>query len=85
MSAPALSVPPGFNARVRAAREHRKWTLGQVSVRTGLSAQTILRAEIEGRDVKLSTAAALAVVYGLSLDELAGIASPDPETTRRTR
>jgi transcriptional regulator with XRE-family HTH domain len=63
------SVPPAFGRRLQRERESRHWSMREVSGKCGLAPSTIMRAE-KGSDVSLGNAAALAALYGVSLDAL---------------
>lgn len=71
---PALD---SFCDRVRAAKDEAHLTIDATAEQSGLSVSTIgkILSGIQ-RDPKLSTAAALALVFGLSLDAIAGLAPP---------
>lgn len=63
--------------RFREAKDAARLTIEDTAARSGLSVSTVSKV-LSGvqRDPKLSTAAALACVYELSLDELTGLAPP---------
>jgi transcriptional regulator with XRE-family HTH domain len=63
------SLPSAFGRRLQRERESRRWTLREAGEKCGMTASTIMRAE-HGGDMALSNAAALAAVYGVSLDAL---------------
>ncbi|MGW5371113.1 helix-turn-helix domain-containing protein [Streptomyces sp. NPDC004009] len=72
--------------RLRAAREHRGSTLTGVSRATGISPSTLSRIETSRRKPTLDVVLRLAREYGVSLDELAGIApAAEPRTSARQR
>jgi transcriptional regulator with XRE-family HTH domain len=63
------SLPSAFGRRLQRERESRHWSMREVSGKCGLAPSTIMRAE-KGSDVSLGNAAALAALYGVSLDAL---------------
>ena len=64
------SIPPAFGRRLQREREARHWSLRDAAKKCGFAAaSTIMRAE-RGSDVALSSAIALAAMYGVSLDAL---------------
>nr|WSW66600.1 helix-turn-helix transcriptional regulator [Streptomyces sp. NBC_00995] len=63
-----------MSPRLRAAREHRGVTLTGVSRATGISLSTLSRIETGRRGPTLEVLVRLAKEYGVSLDELAGLA-----------
>ena len=69
MSARQHAVPAAFGRRLQRERENRRWTMRDVSEKCGLWPSTVMRAE-KGSDVGLSSAVALAALYGVSLDAL---------------
>jgi transcriptional regulator with XRE-family HTH domain len=73
-------VPPAFGARIRAERESRGWSLAQMGIPCGVSAQTVLRAE-RGNDVSLAIAIAFARVLGLGLEDMLGGADGEHAAT----
>jgi transcriptional regulator with XRE-family HTH domain len=60
-----------FAANVARLRASRGWTLREMGEMTGMSASTALRAE-QGKDLYLSSALALADVFGVPLGDLVG-------------
>ena len=70
MTARQQSVPPVFGRRLQREREARHWSLREAAEKCGLAAaSTIMRAE-RGSDVALSSAIALAAMYGVPLSAL---------------
>ncbi|MFI8950249.1 helix-turn-helix domain-containing protein [Streptomyces sp. NPDC053750] len=74
-------TPAAMGPRLRAARERRGATLAGVSRATGISPSTLSRIETGRRKPTLEVVLCLAKEYGVSLDELAGIA---PAPARRS-
>ena len=70
MTARQHSIPAAFGRRLQREREARHWSLREAAGKCGFAAaSTIMRAE-QGSDVALSSAIALAALYGVSLDAL---------------
>ena len=69
MTARQHEVPAIFGRRLIRERESRGWSMRETGAKTGLSASTVMRAEV-GQDCALSTAIALAAAYGLSIGDL---------------
>jgi transcriptional regulator with XRE-family HTH domain len=65
--------------RIRRARETKGWSLHQLAVATGLSAEGIRKLEMPDADPKLSTLVAVAKATGAPLGDLLGI---DGSSTR---
>ena len=71
------TVPSVFGRRLQREREARHWSLREAGRECGLSASTVMRAEV-GEDMALSNAVALARAYGVSMDAL--LAEPECAT-----
>ncbi|MFF4450035.1 helix-turn-helix domain-containing protein [Streptomyces sp. NPDC001502] len=67
-------TPAAMGPRLRAAREQHGATLAGISCATGISPSTLSRIETGRRKPTLEVVLQLAKEYGISLDELAGIA-----------
>lgn len=59
--------PPGIPARIRQAREARKWTWYALAKAAGIPNQGTIRDIEAGRDVKFSSLQAVAKALGLTL------------------
>jgi len=75
---PCTADPPDLTlaAVLRGARHHAQLSQTVASVRAGLSLATLRRAELYGA-ARARTLAALARVYGVSVDDLRGRRAPD--------
>lgn len=69
MTARQQEVPAIFGRRLIRERESRGWSLREAGVKVGVSAPTVMRAEV-GQDCALSTALALAAAYGRTISDL---------------
>jgi len=69
MTETVQSVPAVFGRRLQREREARRWSLREAAEKCGVSASTINRAEA-GRDIALSHALQIAMLYGLPLGVL---------------
>ena len=70
MTARQHSIPAAFGRRLQREREARHWSLREAAEKSGFAAaSTIMRAE-QGSDVALSSAVALAALYGVPLSVL---------------
>ena len=69
MTATQQEVPAIFGQRIKRERKRRGWNMRDLRARSGVSINTISRAE-RGGDPVLSNAIALATALGLSLDIL---------------
>ena len=70
MTARQKSIPPVFGRRIQRLREARHWSLRDAAEKCGFAAaSTIMRAE-QGSDVALSSAIAIAAMYGVPLSVL---------------
>ncbi len=69
MTAGQHQVPAIFGQRIRHERQRRGWNMRKLEARSGVSINTISRAE-RGGDLTLSNAIAMAAALGASLDIL---------------
>lgn len=69
MTAGQHQVPAIFGQRIKQERKRRSWNMRKLEARSGVSINTISRAE-HGHDVTLSNAIALTAAPGLTLDGL---------------
>jgi transcriptional regulator with XRE-family HTH domain len=67
-----------FGARLKAIREQRGWSPGELAERAGVPYETIYRVERgTHQEPRVSIAAKLARTLGVSLDVLAGVYDED--------
>ncbi|MBL3680344.1 helix-turn-helix domain-containing protein [Leucobacter chromiireducens] len=68
--------------RLRAARQHRGWTLDELASRAGLSASTLSRLESGKRQASLELLLPLTRQLGIRIDDLLTPQDPDPRVRR---
>jgi transcriptional regulator with XRE-family HTH domain len=71
MAAMGDRIAARFSRRVTAERKRRRWTVAELSAKTGVGVSAIGYLEREDRGCRLETAVLLAAALGISLDGLA--------------
>ncbi|WP_028708166.1 helix-turn-helix domain-containing protein [Propionicicella superfundia] len=71
-----------IGARLRAARQARGWTLGELAAQTSISASTLSRLESGKRQANLELLIPLTRRLGLRIDDLVADETPDPRVRR---